>query len=176
MNALTIPKTSGLAPVCPAELAQKLANFESIPALFGTMPAVVIAQAKSYLAALERYHAPPPPERIEAWCRKLRTFLAPLPEAEFLPRLEAIKADFGHLPGWVWSEETLSLMRRKHRFFPLSCDIEEVFPALVSRKSGGIMIQVRMLANAKAELEPETRMVDVSGIRDAAVSRFQGCG
>jgi hypothetical protein len=175
VTALAILNPPAAVPVCPPALAQNLASFDGMQIVRGQVPALVVAQARSHLAALERYHAPPPLERIELWCRELRRGLAPISDQEFADRLAAIQADFAGFPGWVWNLETLSTMRRRQRFFPLSCDIEDVFGPLVFAKNRGIS-QVRLLASATPAPADDAPKVDISGIRNATVSRFQGPG
>jgi len=172
MTALATLAPPRSPPVPARDLAQNLASFDGMQIIRGQVPAEIVEQAKAHLAALERYHAPPPPARIEVWCRELRKGLAPITDQEFADRLAAIQADFGKFPGWVWNSETLSLMRRRNRFFPLSCDVEEVFQPIIQAKMRG-MAQTRLLAGAKPALANVCQEMDISRERETALSAFR---
>jgi len=148
MNAITaIPANTIPVSSPPAELAQKLATFDGMDLVRGTVPAIVVQQARQYLAVLERYHAPANPARIEMWCYKLRGGTAPISDRDFAQRLEAITEDCGDLPAWVWNRETLRLVRRANEFFPTSKAVYDALSAISNRATLGIS-QVRMLAGA----------------------------
>lgn len=148
MNAITAITVSTL-PVAapPAELAQKLATFDGMDLVRGTVPAIVVQQARQYLAVLERYHAPANPARVEMWCYKLRGGTAPISDRDFAQRLEAITEDCADLPAWVWSSDTLRIVRRSNEFFPTSKAVYDALSAISNRATLGVS-QVRMLANA----------------------------
>lgn len=150
-TALTIISAPPPLPVMPPELAQKCATFDGMDLIRGTVPARVVEQARAHLAALEAYHRPAPSALIELWCRKLRGGMAPLGEADFIGRLEAIQSSCGELPAWVWTSETHKLAWRRFKFFPTAHEMFEFLDEIAQKGMRGLS-QVRMLANAKPSL------------------------
>ncbi len=155
MNQIAlIPRTPAGPPAMPAELAVKISSFDGMEIIRGQVPAIVVDQAKAQLVLLDRYHAAPPPERIELWCLQLRGALAPIEEQDFQFRVSAIMDDCGDLPGWCWTMETLSAVRRTTRYFPTSYDVNEILRPIANKGLRG-RAQVRLLALA-APAQPET--------------------
>lgn len=148
-RALTIAATPSALPEMPPELAQKCASFDGTDLVRGTVPAVVVEQAKRHLAALERHHAPAPEGVIEAWCRMLRGGCAIIDERDFSGRLFAIRVTCGELPAWVWTQETMKLTWRQCRFFPTAQELFDVLDGIAQKGLLGTS-HVRMLAAARS--------------------------
>jgi hypothetical protein len=132
----------------PAELAVKLAAFDGMEIIRGQVSSLIVAQAREHLLALEEHHAPPPPQRIELWARKLKNGVAPISEPEFVGRLSAIQEACGELPAWVWTSETLKIGWRTFKFFPTAFEVFDLLSSIANRGTLG-MAQVRLLADAK---------------------------
>ena len=148
MKALIIPNNPAPMPATPPELAQKLATFDGMDLIRGSVPAVVVEQAKRHLAQLEAYHRPARENVLEAWLRMLRGGVAPITETEFSSRLFAIRIACQDLPGWVWTTEMLKLAWRFMKFFPTAAEAFELLDPIAQKGMRG-MSQVRLLSQAK---------------------------
>lgn len=140
-----VPASPAPAPIPPAELAQKLAAFDGMDLIRGTVAPLVVEQAQRHLVALEAFHRPAAEGQIEAWCRMLRGGTAPIEEREFSARLFAIRATCDDLPAWVWSRETLKIAWKICKFFPTAAEVFELLEPVAERGSRGLA-QVRLLA------------------------------
>ena len=169
-TALAVPQCAPPAPVPPPDLARKIEAFDGMELVRGQVPAAIVAEAKSHLAVLETYHAPPVPEQIELWLRKLRSGVVAVGEAEFDGRLEAITEACGHLPAWIWNMETLKEAWRTVKFFPTPAELDPMLQTIASKRMRGIS-HVRLLAEARPAAPEEPVRSIPDGAKPAAVVR-----
>lgn len=170
-KSLTILSAPPELPEMAPELAQKCASFDGMDLIRGSVPAVVVEQAKTHLAAMERYHAPAPEGIIEAWCRLLRNGVAAIDERDFSGRLFAIRSVCEDLPAWVWTQESLKLAWKRFRFFPTAQELFEILDDLAQKGLRG-MYQVRSLAAATPAQVEHEEMVKIPAL--PSLRRMQG--
>ncbi len=161
----TLPVAPLPLPTPPAELAQKLATFDGMDLIRGSVSAVVVQQAKQHLALLERHHAAPRPAVIEFWCLKLRGGTAPMSDKDFAGRLSAIVDACGDLPAWVWNRNTLRAAMRTNEFFPTASKVYDLMAPIAFRGTLGLA-HVRLLAAANPAPEPDGETVQTVPAND----------
>lgn len=142
---VTLPEP--VKPEMPPELARSIQNFDGLSIFRGQTPKRIVDLAKEHLARLQVYHAPPPPERMELWARKLRDGVAPISEQDLVLRIRAIEMACGHFPGWAWNSDTLKAALQVYKFFPSAAEVFEILSPVVNKGTLGLA-QIRMLAQA----------------------------